>query len=216
MKVAALVPAAGRGERLGCGPKALIEVGGKTLLERAVAAFEGRVDEIVVAVSPEMQSQVEALRVGKAKVVLGGETRQASVWALLQACEAELVLIHDAARPFLAAEVLERVKEAAGERGAATAVLPVSDTLIEADSGRTVARERLRAVQTPQGFRLELIVRAHERARQAGAQATDDAGLVRALGHEVVLVAGSPWLFKLTTPQDLELARALAEAWDAR
>lgn len=216
MKVAALVPAAGRGERLGCGPKALVEVGGKTLLERAVAAFAGRVDEVVVAVSPEMQSQVEALLAGKAKVVLGGETRQASVWALLQACEAELVLIHDAARPFLAANVLERVKQAAGEGGAATAVLPVSDTLIEADSGRTVVRERLRAVQTPQGFGLELIVKAHEHARRVKVQATDDAGLVRALGHEVALVEGSPWLFKLTTPHDLALARALAEAWDAR
>lgn len=212
--IAALIPAAGEGVRLGRGPKALIALAGRTLLERAVAAFAGQVDEIVVAVSADMLTRAETLLAGRARLVIGGATRQQSVMNLLEATEAELVLIHDAARPFLGREVIARVIAATRAHGAASVVLPVADTLIEAASGAYVDRAALRAVQTPQGFRRALILDAHRQALTAGVEATDDAGLVRRLGEPVALVAGSPWLMKITTPDDLAIAQALAEVWD--
>ena len=133
---------------------------------------------------------------------------------LLMATDAELVLIHDAARPFLSRDVVTRVIGAVEAYGAASAVMPVVDTLIEAESGRALDRSLLRAVQTPQGFRRTLILEAHRQALAAGVEATDDAGLVRWLGEPVVLVAGSLWLMKITTPDDLIMAHTLAEAWD--
>lgn len=212
--IAALIPAAGDGVRLGQGPKALLEVAGKTLLERAVAAFLGQVDEVVVAVSASMIPTATRLLAGRARLIEGGATRQQSVMNLLMATEAELVLIHDAARPFLSREVISRVIAAVEAYGAASVVMPVADTLIESESGRALDRSLLRAVQTPQGFRRTLILEAHRQALAAGVTATDDAGLVRWLGQPVALVTGSPWLMKITATDDLVMAHALAEAWD--
>lgn len=214
MRVAALIPAAGEGLRLGRGPKALVEVAGETLLSRAVRAFAGLVDETLVAVSPAMMAGLEPPP--GARLVLGADTRQGSVYNLLQATAAELVLVHDAARPFLGRRVVAEVITAAERHGAASVVTAVADTLIEAETGRVVDRDGLRAVQTPQGFRRELLLTAHERALRSGLAATDDAGLVRALGHPVALVAGSSWLLKVTSAADLELAEALAAVWDAQ
>lgn len=214
-RVAALIPAAGRGERLGRGPKAFVEVAGATLLERAVAAFRGAVDEIVVAVPP---SAVEAAttQLGDARVVAGGATRQATVAALLAATAASWVAIHDAARPFLPADVRDAALDAARRSGAASVVRRVVDTLLEFETGAIVDRDRLRAVQTPQVFARHLVLRAHREASAHGAIATDDATLVRRLGVEVALVEGSPLLFKITTPDDLLLARAVAPIHDQR
>jgi 2-C-methyl-D-erythritol 4-phosphate cytidylyltransferase len=184
-RVAALIPAAGDGTRLGRGPKALVTVAGESLLNRAVRAFAGEVDEILVAVSP-MMGRLE-LPEGVCTVP-GGASRQASVYNLLRETDADIVLIHDAARPFVSRSVIRGVIEAAREHGAASVVTAVADTLIEAEGGRVIDRQRLRAVQTPQGFRRELVLEAHERALTKGYEATDDAGLVRALGHDVVLV----------------------------
>lgn len=211
--VAALIPAAGRGERLGRGPKALVEVAGESLLQRALRAFAGQVDEIVVALSPEMAGLPLPAGV---RAVWGGATRQASVYELLRATEADIVLVHDAARPFLSRRVIADVVAAVQEAGAASVVTHVADTLIETAGGGVVDRQRLRAVQTPQGFRRRLVLEAHARALEKGYEATDDAGLVRALGHEVALVEGSSWLMKVTSPADLELAEALAAVWDKR
>ncbi|ADI14112.1 2-C-methyl-D-erythritol 4-phosphate cytidylyltransferase [Truepera radiovictrix] len=216
MSVAALIPAAGSGVRLGQGPKAWVTLAGESLLSRAVAAFEGCVDEVWVGVAPALSARAEEELSGRARVVCGGATRQESVYNLLRAAQAEVVLVHDAARPFLEAAVIERVVAAVRAHGAASVVTAVADSLIEAASGRVVDRAPLRAVQTPQGFRRELLLAAHERARERALEATDDAALVRALGHPVALVEGSSWLFKVTTPADLELARALAPLWDAR
>ncbi len=214
-RVAALIPAAGDGTRLGRGPKALLELSGKSLLRRAADAFEAHVDEIWVGVSAPMQRRAEAELGDRVRFVQGGATRQESVYNLLLACDAETVLIHDAARPFVPASVIAEVKRAVAACGAASVVTEVADTLINALSGEGVDRQRLRSVQTPQGFDRELILRAHRHAQGAGYAATDDAGLVRRLGARVALVAGSSWLFKVTTPADLELARALAPVWDA-
>ena len=155
----------------------------------------------------------------QARAVTGGPTRQASVLALLRATEAEIVIVHDAARPFLPLDVLAGVRAAAAEVGAATAALPVADTLVREVTGgwgQLTPREGLWAVQTPQGFRREVLLAAHEAAERAQVQATDDAGLVAWTGWPVRLVPGDARLFKVTTPGDLVLARALAAVWDSR
>ena len=221
MNVAALIPAAGSGTRLGLGPKAFVEVAGASLLARSVAALAPHVDEVVVAL-PEGWTLPAAV---PARAIVGGQTRQDSVRLLLEATGAEVVLVHDAARPFLPAEVVRAVLAAAREVGAATAALPVADTLVRAvpaqsDVGQTwgdlTPREGLWAVQTPQGFRRGVLRDAHARAQADAHAATDDAGLVARLGAQVALVPGDARLFKVTTPGDLALATALAAVWDAR
>lgn len=210
---AGLVAAAGEGQRLGRGPKAFLEVQGSTLLERIVVALSGQVDEIVVAV-PEARLAHARELAPAARVVVGGASRQETVFELLRATSAELVLIHDVARPFLPADVVERVLSAAAGGGGASAAVGVADTLIHATGGAAVDRDAFRAVQTPQAFRRRLLLDAHLAARDSGGTATDDAGLVRAAGGSVELVEGSPWLMKLTTPADLALAEVLAKGWD--
>ncbi|BDP42677.1 2-C-methyl-D-erythritol 4-phosphate cytidylyltransferase [Deinococcus aetherius] len=213
-RAAALIPAAGSGTRLGRGPKAFVEVAGRSLLARSVAALAPLVDEVLVAL-PEGQDLPPGV---PARAITGGATRQESVRRLLRATSAEVVLVHDAARPFLPSRVVHALLEAIPETGAATAALPVADTLVRGEAGRwggLVPREGLWAVQTPQGFRRELLLRAHEAAHAGGFGATDDAGLVAWLGGEVVLVPGDARLFKVTTPGDLALAHAVASLWDA-
>ena len=217
VRIVALIPAAGLGTRLGQGPKAYLDLGGLSLLARSVAALASHVDEVVVAL-PEGFAAPQHL---SARFITGGATRQASVLALLRATDADVVLIHDAARPFLPPEVIAGVRAAAAETGAATAALPVADTLVRGQAqvlpplwGELVPREGLWAVQTPQGFRREVLLAAHLEAERGGIQATDDAGLVARLGLPVALVPGDARLFKVTTPGDLILARALARVWD--
>ncbi len=210
--MAVLVAAAGSGSRLGLGPKAFVQVGGKSLLEWTVEAWEGRADQLIVAVPAVAVERARAM-LPSVDVVAGGNDRQQTVALLLEATQAEYVLVHDAARPFLPGAVADRVLKAAQEGGAATAALPVADTLVDMHTGRTVPRERLWAVQTPQGFRRTLLLEAHARASAEALGATDDASLVRRLGHRVTLVEGSPLLHKLTTRADLDLAIALLAQW---
>lgn len=210
-----MLAAAGSGERLGLGPKAFVELAGSSLLQRAVAAVTPLVDEVVVAV-PEGELERATSLLPRLQVISGGASRQSSVLALIEATDADLVIVHDVARPFLEQEVVARVLEAAERCGAASVARAVPDTLVEAGSGANVDRDLLRAVQTPQAFRRELLLEAHQVAGREGRRGTDDASLVRAAGHRVELVPGSPWLFKLTAPEDLEFAEALARAWDAR
>ncbi|HET9173533.1 MAG TPA: 2-C-methyl-D-erythritol 4-phosphate cytidylyltransferase [Actinospica sp.] len=229
-RTAALVPAAGRGERLGPGaPKALRAIGGEPILLHAVRGLlaSGAVDLVVVAAppSPEGLAEVERMLAGLGPVVAvvpGGPTRQQSVALALAAVPAEgydVILVHDAARaltpPGTVAAVVEAVRS--GHR-AVIPVLPVADTIksaIPGDDpdgfptvGRTVDRSGLRAVQTPQGFDRELLARAHT---AAGHDATDDAGLVESLGEPVTMIPGHVEAFKVTTPFDLVLAEAVLE-----
>ncbi|MDF1522366.1 MAG: 2-C-methyl-D-erythritol 4-phosphate cytidylyltransferase [Trueperaceae bacterium] len=213
-RVAALVPAAGQGTRLGLGPKAFVPLAGRPLLVWAVRALAPWVDEVVVAVPEAALGEAAALLAGAAgttpvRCVAGGATRQETVERLALATEAEIVLVHDAARPFLDAAIVRAATAAARKHGACSVAVAVTDTLVRASDGGAVDRSALLAVQTPQGFRRELLLRAHAHARAAGTSATDDAGLVRALGAEVAWVPGSAQLFKVTGPDDL----ALAEAW---
>jgi 2-C-methyl-D-erythritol 4-phosphate cytidylyltransferase len=215
-RVAALVPAAGQGTRLGLGPKAFVPLAGRPLLAWAVQALAPWVDEVVVAVPEAALSAAAELLADAAgatpvRCVAGGATRQATVELLALATDAELVLVHDAARPFLDATVVRAAVAAARTHGACSVAIAVADTLVRASDGGAVDRAALLAVQTPQGFRRELLLRAHAHARASGATATDDAGLVRALGVAVAWVPGAAQLFKVTGPDDL----ALAEAWAA-
>ncbi len=213
-RTAALIPAAGSGTRLGLGPKAFVPVRGKSLLQRSVEALGPLVDEVVVAL-PDGMDLPPGLN---ARAIVGGETRQDSVERLLHATNADTVLIHDAARPFLPGSVVLALLEAVSETGAATVALPMADTLVREGVsgywGELTLREGLWAVQTPQGFRRELLLRAHVQARADAFAATDDAGLVARLGVRVRLVPGDARLFKVTTPGDLALAEALAAVWD--
>ncbi|MEE2031412.1 2-C-methyl-D-erythritol 4-phosphate cytidylyltransferase [Rhodococcus sp. CC-R104] len=217
--VVGIVPAAGRGVRLGeQRPKAFVELDGRTMLDRAVEAMlsSGAVDRVVVVVPPELASQgandlVSSGFAERVAVVPGGSERADSVRAgLVAAAGARFVLVHDAARSLTPPELFARVVEAlrAGRR-AVIPVLPVADTIKAVDAAGIVTgtpdRASLRAVQTPQGFDAELLARANLDAGDA----TDDAGLVERLGEHVYTVAGDPLAFKITTPLDLTLARAL-------
>jgi 2-C-methyl-D-erythritol 4-phosphate cytidylyltransferase len=227
--VSALVPAAGSGERLGMGPKAFVKIHGKTLIERTVENLYGVADEIIVAIPAshlehEVVQRLSARsnpkpRLGNIRFITGGETRQETVSRLLLEANAPLVMIHDAARPFLPPEVARALVKRVVETGAATVALPASDTLVTASSELTwdslLDRSRVYAIQTPQGFQRDLILDAHARARLEGIVATDDAGLVARLGLPVALVPGDPRLFKVTRPGDYELAEAFAAVWNA-
>ncbi len=204
------------GTRLGRGPKAFVALAGQPLIARTVAAFQGVVDEVVVAVSAELMGEARALLSPETTLCEGGATRQQTVYRLLQATDADIVLIHDAARPFLPPDIIRTTVEAVERCGAASVVKLVADTLIDKNTGMIIDRDKLRAVQTPQGFRRDLILGAHKQALADSVTATDDAGLVRWMGHPVALVEGSSWLLKITTPADFEMAEALAAVWDVR
>ncbi len=214
---AIIVVAAGSGTRLGRGtPKAFASVAGATILEHALRRLAG-VDASVVLVVPagfEADASAIAERAGAAAtVVAGGATRADSVAAGLEAADARLVLVHDAARALTPAAQVERVLGAlrAGAR-AVVPVLPVVDTIREAGDeglGAIVDRSALRAMQTPQGFDAQLLRRAYEAAGDARGASTDDAQLVQALGEAVVAVAGDELAFKITTPADADRAEAL-------
>lgn len=242
-RTAALVPAAGRGERLGPGaPKALRTIGGEPILLHAVRGLlaSGEIDLVVVAAPPTDEGMAEVRRIlaglVPVTIVPGGATRQESVALALAAVPEpgyDVILVHDAARaltpPATIAAVVEAVR--AGHE-AVIPVLPVADTIksvvvptpstpssdptefptdLPTDLptvGETVDRSRLRAVQTPQGFRRDLLARAHA---AAGHDATDDAGLVESLGEPVGMIPGHVEAFKVTTPFDLVLAEAVLQ-----
>jgi len=215
MTVAAIVAAAGRGERLGARmPKALVEVCGAPLVVHAVTRMRSAgCDDVIVAAPSEAVDHFASLLPG-ASVIPGGATRQASVAAALQmlAADVDIVLVHDAARGLSPATVAETV--IAAVRAGADAVVPVmplADTVKEVDSAgwvrRTLDRAALRAVQTPQGFRRLVLDRAHQAATSG--DSFDDASLVEALGLTVRTVPGDPAALKVTTPVDLLTVAAL-------
>ena len=228
-RVIALIAAAGQGTRLGAEvPKAYVELRGRTLLERSVRALlaSGVVDEVIVLVSPDMEpeaariiSRIDTAGAAPIRLVHGGSERADSVWAGLQAIPDDdaVVLIHDAARaltpPAMVRDVAKRVLEGAP---AAVPVVPVADTIKEVAADAVVStpdRSRLRAVQTPQAFRLSALRQANLDywAEQPEFTATDDASLMEWHGERVATVPGDTLAFKITTPIDLTLAHALTE-----
>ena len=216
----ALIVAAGRGERLGSDrPKALVTLGGRTMLEWSVEALRSvpGVERIVVALPADALAEAPEGTVA----VAGGAVRSASVREALRACpDGDPVVVHDAARPLAPARLFERALEQL-ERSGADAVIaaaPVSDTIKEVSDGHTVTRTldraRLWAVQTPQVFRRAALEQALMGASYSAlAAATDDAWLVEQAGGVVEVVESSPANLKITTPTDLTLAELLlAEA----
>lgn len=221
-RTAAVIPAAGRGERLGPGaPKALRTLGGLPLVVHAVKAVAASplVDIVVVAAPEEALDEMRAvLRTldvpAEVSVVAGGDTRVDSVARALLTLspDVDIVLVHDAARPLVPVEVVSAVAQAVRDgKDAVIPVLPVVDTIKNVDLDgavqATVDRDTLRIVQTPQGFRRELLQRAH--AASDGAGITDDAGLVEALGYTVTTVPGHDEALKVTRPFDIYVAEAI-------
>lgn len=218
----AVVPAAGSGERLAAGvPKAFFNLDGRTLVERAVSGLlhSGVVDRVVVAVPPDRTDQAKLILGREATVVAGGANRSESVSRALAVFadtqEPDYVLVHDAARALTPPELVVRVVEAL--RAGHSAVVPalqLADTIKAVDANGVVLgtpeRAGLRAVQTPQGFATELLLRAYQRAADiVGADFTDDASMVEHIGAQVQVVDGDPLAFKITTRLDMLLAKAV-------
>jgi len=220
--VGVIVPAAGRGERLrGELPKSLAPLDGRPLVQYALETLAG-VDEVqtIVVVAPaDYLESVRELTVRArlekiAAVVPGGADRQASVALGLAVLPpaVQLVLVHDGARPCVSASLIRAVAAAAARDGAATAAVPVEETIKAGRDGwvaRTLDRSELYRIQTPQGFHRALLARAHRDAERTGFHGTDDAALVERLGHPVRLVPGESSNLKVTVPADLEVAEAL-------
>lgn len=215
---AVVLVGAGRGERLARPePKAFIPLAGTPMLLHSARRVEQSplVDRIVVVVAAADVDRARALLADaglrKATSVVAGQAhRQGSVFAgLSQVGDAPISVVHDAARPLVAPEVVTAVIQAASETGAASAGIPVRETvklMDGADATETIDRDRLWLAHTPQAFRTELLRTAHLRAQTEGFQGTDDAILVERLGHRVRMVADSAQNLKVTVPADLELA----------
>ena len=214
-KTVALIVAAGAGLRAGGGvAKQFARIAGRPMIEHSYRALVTHpcVDGVVVVVAPGQEAQVAML--AEAQVVVGGATRRQSVAngiGAAAAAGASRLLVHDAARPFLTAAVIDRVLAALYDHDGATPVLPVADTLALGDGllGDVVPRAGLNRVQTPQGFRLAALQAAHA-GWPEDREATDDAQMVRRLGGSVALVQGDAMLDKVTYPEDFALAEARA------
>ena len=213
-RTVALIVAAGSGSRAGGAiPKQYARVGGKALLAHAYAAFAGHpaVDEVVVVIAAGAEP-LAAAALGPVRTIVGGATRRESVARGLAGVEADRVLVHDAARPFVPAQVIDRILAALDTDEGAIPGLAVADTLVR--DGSVVSRDGLFRVQTPQGFRLPALRAAHA-GWPADEEATDDAQMVQRLGGSVALVQGDAMLDKVTHPQDFAAAEAKI-AWETR
>lgn len=235
MKLIIIIPAAGLGTRMAAGAasarkpastKQFTELHGVPILVRTLLSFaeEPKVNEIRVAlrsseITPFRQRlDRETPQILGRKIVLveGGETRQQSVANALAGVNAaadDIVLVHDAVRPFVTSEMIREVTEAARKYGAAIVGVPAVDTVKQVERTAegalikaTIPREKIVMAQTPQGFRYAVIRKAFDEATADGFVGTDEASLVERSGHQVAVVMGSPRNIKITTPADLELA----------
>jgi 2-C-methyl-D-erythritol 4-phosphate cytidylyltransferase len=219
------IPAAGGGSRMGGRKKAFLEVAGRALLERAMAPFLAHPDVISVAVAvpvddlgdlPDFLADADP----RVRVVAGGQTRLHSVRAALSALRPEVttVLVHDAARPLVTREIIDRCVRVARTGEGAVAGWPVVDTLKEVETdGRVLStpdRTAIWSAQTPQAFPREALLEAYRRAVEEGASATDDAALFTRYGGRVRMVEGAPWNLKVTHPEDVAVAELFLRARD--
>ncbi|MDQ4095534.1 MAG: 2-C-methyl-D-erythritol 4-phosphate cytidylyltransferase [Actinomycetota bacterium] len=211
-----MLAAGGRGERTGSPvPKQFVSLAGRPVFSWALQRLLDVGCERVVIAAPAdrtewLREQVASVR--GVDVVEGGAVRQASVAAGLDVIRTPVVLVHDAARPFIEEEVVDALLAALRDRDAAIPVIPVGETLKEARSGvirRTIDRSTLVLSQTPQAFHTETLRAAHERARSEGYESTDDAELIERYGGRVATVAGTRRNIKITYPEDLSLAEAM-------
>jgi 2-C-methyl-D-erythritol 4-phosphate cytidylyltransferase/2-C-methyl-D-erythritol 2,4-cyclodiphosphate synthase len=220
--VTAIIAAAGRGSRLGGSrPKQLLAVGGRELLERSVELFASHpaVNDVIVALPADLAVNPPAYlrRAPHVRIVAGGARRQDSVANAFAAVseQSDVVVVHDAARPFASAALVTRTIEAAAETGAALAALPARDTVKRAAAGpplvtETLPREQIYLAQTPQAFRRDVLQAALALAARSPLEATDEAALAERLGRPVRLVEGEAANIKVTTADDVPIAEALA------
>jgi 2-C-methyl-D-erythritol 4-phosphate cytidylyltransferase len=234
MKVVVIIPAAGLGTRMASPGRAkakkqskqFTELGGTPILIHTLRKFAAhpRVAEIFVALRKDeiagfrerLQSEAKDILQKKLELVEGGEHRQQSVahaLAAVSAAKDDVILVHDAVRPFVTAEIIDEVIEGAKKHGAAIAGMPAVDTIKQVERTAdgalitaTIPRERVVMAQTPQGFRYEILKKAFDEAAADGFMGTDEASLVERSGGAVAVVMGSPRNLKITTPSDMELA----------
>lgn len=221
VKVVAIIVAAGGGKRMGGDlPKQFLPLAGRPLLDRSLSAFTGspRIDGIVLALPPSLSNEVKESYQQVAKVIAvvdGGAERQDSVRNALMVVpeEAEIILVHDAVRPFVSQDLLDRCVELAQEHGAVVPVVPVRDTVKQWNRAEktlsTRDRSELMLAQTPQGFRAGILRDAYGRAGEEGRKGTDDASLVEGAGYPVIPLPGEEANVKITIPEDLRIAEGL-------
>ena len=229
MFVSAIIAAAGRGARLGSAvPKQLLEIGGRSILQRSFDIVDGhdRIDEVVVALPSDLARATPPILASSRKtvqIVDGGERRQDSVASAFAQVsrQADVIVIHDAARPFASRDLFSRVIEAASGGGAAIAALAASDTVKEATIAggarvvaRTIPRDAIYLAQTPQAFARGVLADAIRFGAEHPETATDEASLAEQAGHAVRLVDGEPTNIKITTSTDLGVSEALARSLD--
>ena len=216
MKAAAIIPAAGSGERMGGTRKAFLELDGKTLLQHCLASFfrARSITHIAVVLPADSLAELPAwLNDERIAVVAGGAQRADSVRAGLAAlpADADVIVIHDAARPLVTAEMIERVVECAAGGVSATIALQVTDTLHRVDAQQQIIdtpdRAQFWRAQTPQAFPRAALEAAYANGHNISA-ATDEAGLVARAGLPVRALEGEVWNIKITTPEDVALAQA--------
>jgi 2-C-methyl-D-erythritol 4-phosphate cytidylyltransferase len=223
MKVSAIIVAAGSGTRLGLGtPKAFVTINGVSLLSyvlRTIRSIDA-LDEVVLAVPAGTHelARAEVIAAGlpvPVKIGQGGSERQDSVRLALglTSAESELIVIHDAARPFATAEMFSSCIAAAAQSVGSIVAIPVADTLKQVENGTVIStapRDGLWQAQTPQAFRRKLLIRAHQQAIRERITVTDDAHLCEYLGVKLQVIQGSVSNLKITTPDDLRLGEAIA------
>jgi len=221
MKVGAIIPAAGRGKRIGASvPKQFLEIQGRPLLHHTLMVFAScKLIDYVVLVMPRADmdemgedwlNKYEIVR----KVVVGGEQRQDSVYNGFSSLEegTDIVVVHDGVRPFTTPQMIIATVEAAQQHGAAITAIPVSDTVKQAADGfviQTVSRDGLWRVQTPQAFQYGLLQQAFKKAKKDSYYGTDEGSLVEYLGERVKIVPGSELNIKITRKEDLVLGESL-------
>jgi 2-C-methyl-D-erythritol 4-phosphate cytidylyltransferase len=223
-KVAAIIVAAGDSQRMEGIDKMFAPLGGRPVLARVIDTFQNcrRIDQIIIVMNSKNIEQCRRMVAAEAEawnklrdICLGGKQRQDSVVeGLKRLKEGEWVVIHDGARPLVTADLIERGLEAAKETGAAVAAVPVTDTIKFVNSSeivrQTLPRQNLRAVQTPQVFRIDVIKNTY---KYTTGDVTDDAALVEKAGYKVKLYMGSYDNIKITKPDDLAVAEALLKEY---
>ncbi|MBU1084452.1 MAG: 2-C-methyl-D-erythritol 4-phosphate cytidylyltransferase [Candidatus Omnitrophota bacterium] len=219
-KTIAIILAGGEGKRMNGGePKQFIELGGKPLIMYALESFAGHdlVSGVIVVSSKEhivrMREMIKKSGIGKIiDIIPGGDTRQKSSFLGVKRCpeDAKIVLIHDAARPFVSRSIIEEVIKAAEDKGAAAPAIDVTDTIVFEDSGYISGvpeRKKMKRMQTPQGFKYKVILKAHREGEEQGAEGiTDDCGLIIRSGLAVRIIEGDTHNIKITDRKDLSEA----------
>ena len=221
MKVGAIIPAAGRGKRIGASiPKQFLEIQGRPLLHHTLTVFAScKLIDYVVLVMP----RADVNEVGKdwmnkykivQEVVVGGEQRQDSVYNGFNSLEkgTDIVVVHDGVRPFTTPQMITATVEEAQQHGAAITAIPVNDTIKQAIDGfvkQTVSRDGLWRVQTPQAFQHGLLLQAFKKAKEDSYYGTDEGALIEYLGERVKIVPGSELNIKITRKEDLALGESL-------